>query len=97
MMSINHCCTHEFHLQSIQHGFLFGAILSLIVFNTLLSGKQSRSAKRITAASIILTIAFAPCFYFSLFNIQNSVVRFPFAMSSFVFLLRTLEGKSSKN
>ena len=65
----------------------------MIIYEMILSNKQSQLVRHATASAIAMAIFIAPCFYFSFLEVQNSAVRFPFILSAFLFVLRTFEGK----
>jgi hypothetical protein len=85
-------CT-AIYSQALQHALILGAVISYIVYYTILTTKSSRLTRRITALALVATTAAFPCYYFCLLHIQNTAVRLPFMLSLFVYILRVIEGK----
>ena len=54
--------------------------------------KVPRFVRASAAASIVAALAMAPYYYVDTFNVPKSAVRWPFNLSMFLFLLRTVEG-----
>lgn len=74
---------------------IIGAILSFAIYHTLLCGKHSRLARQITVVLALMIISYTPFLYFRSLDVQNAAVRFPFILSTFLYVLRVLEGMSN--
>jgi len=85
---------HDSCKRVAQHIMLLAAILSVIIYKTMISKRRQTMAKKMAiAGAIIVLLLVTPYIYFDTMGIEQSAVRQPFVMGVIMSMFRTIEGK----